>query len=229
MISSTPGSPHAQILGIGGYRPSRIVTNEEICERIDSSDLWIRTRSGIATRRWASDEETVRAMATAAAGKALAHAGVGPEQVGCVLIASVSHFYQTPALAPSVAYDVGATTAAALDINAGCAAFCYGLELAQSMVRGGTTTSDAPYVLMVGVERLSDLTDLEDRSTAFLFGDGAGAAVVGPSDTPEIGPVVWGSDGSQSALITQKESWDVALTGNDYPYLTMQGNAVFRW
>ncbi|GAB3436739.1 beta-ketoacyl-ACP synthase III [Flindersiella endophytica] len=221
----TLATPHARILGIGAYRPARVVTNEEICTYIDSSDEWIRTRSGIQTRRWAGDEETLQAMAAAASSKALADAGVSPDQIGTVLLASVSHLLQTPALAPAVATDIGAGGAAALDINAGCAAFCYGLELARSMVVGGTPG----YVLVVGVERLSDLTDLSDRSTAFLFGDGAGAAVVGPSDEPGISPIVWGSDGSQLGMITQRTGWREAVDASSFPHLTMQGNQVFRW
>jgi 3-oxoacyl-[acyl-carrier-protein] synthase III len=82
---------------------------------------------------------------------------------------------------------------------------------------------------VIGVERLSDLTDLTDRSTAFLFGDGAGAALVGPSDEPGIGPVVWGSDGHQADVIRQEETWDDALAAGEFPHLTMQGNQVFRW
>src|SRR5690606_23183056 len=102
-LRPSTGAPHARILGVGGYRGSRVVSNEEICQYIDSSDEWIRTRSGIVNRRWAEPSETVRSMAVAAAGKAIADAGIGPERVGCVLISTVSHFHQTPALAPAVA------------------------------------------------------------------------------------------------------------------------------
>ncbi|MET9020868.1 beta-ketoacyl-ACP synthase III [Actinopolymorpha sp. NPDC004070] len=224
-IRTFDGTRHAGVLGIGSYRPHRIVTNAEICERIDSSDEWIRTRSGIVSRRWAGPEETVTAMSVAAAGKALAAAGIQADQLGCVLVATVSHLSQTPAAAPVIATELGAQGVAAFDISAACAGFCYGLELARSMVSSGTAT----YVLVVGVERLSDLTDPEDRSTAFLFGDGAGAAVVGPADEPGIGPVVWGSDGAQAEVIRQKETWDEAVSDGDFPHLTMQGNPVFRW
>ncbi|MGW0230571.1 beta-ketoacyl-ACP synthase III [Actinopolymorpha singaporensis] len=224
-IRTPDGTRHAGVLGVGSYRPHRIVTNAEICERIDSSDEWIRTRSGIVSRRWAGPEETVAAMSVAAAGKALAAAGIQADQLGCVLVATVSHLSQTPAVAPIIATELGAQGVAAFDISAACAGFCYGLELARSMVSSGTAT----YVLVVGVERLSDLTDPEDRSTAFLFGDGAGAAVVGPTEEPGIGPVVWGSDGAQAEVIRQKESWDDAVSDGEFPHLTMQGNPVFRW
>ncbi|MFD2080705.1 3-oxoacyl-[acyl-carrier-protein] synthase-3 [Actinopolymorpha cephalotaxi] len=224
-IRTLDGTRDAGVLGVGSYRPHRIVTNAEICERIDSSDEWIRTRSGIVSRRWAGPEETVAAMSVAAAGKALAAAGIRADQLGCVLVATVSHLSQTPAVAPIIATELGAQGVAAFDISAACAGFCYGLELARSMVSSGTAT----YVLVIGVERLSDLTDPQDRSTAFLFGDGAGAAVVGPTDEPGIGPVVWGSDGAQADAIRQKESWDDAVSDGDFPHLTMQGNPVFRW
>ncbi len=227
-IRSSAGAAHARILGVGGYRPARIVTNDEICERIDSTDEWIQTRSGIVNRRWANDEETVQAMSVAAAGKALANAGIQSDQIGTVIVSTVSHLKQTPAVAPSIAVELGATGAAAFDISAACAGFCYGIELAQGMVRTGS----AAYVLVIGVERLSDLTDSFDRSSAFIFADGAGAAVVGPADTPGIGPIVWGSDGEQSALISQQQSWDEAFhhpDGPSWPHLRMEGNPVFRW
>jgi 3-oxoacyl-[acyl-carrier-protein] synthase III len=224
-IRSATGVSHACILGVGGYRPSRIVSNAEICERIDSSDEWIRTRSGIVNRRWATAEETVASMSVAAGGKALADAGIQADQVDCVLVSTVSHLSQTPAISTTIAADLGTRGVAAFDISAACAGFCYGIELAQSMVRTGSAT----YVLVIGVERLSDLTDHTDRSTAFLFGDGAGAALVGPSDTPGIGPVVWGSDGAQAEVIRQEEPWDEALASGEFPHLTMEGNQVFRW
>jgi 3-oxoacyl-[acyl-carrier-protein] synthase-3 len=227
-IRSNQAAREARLLGIGGYRPARIVPNAEIVERIDSSDEWIRTRSGIATRRWANAEETVVAMSVAAAGKALAHAGITPDQVGCVVVSTVTHLYQTPSAAAEIAYKLGTDRAAAFDISAACAGFCYGVSLGADMVRGGT----ADHVLVIGVERLSDLTDQTDRSTAFIFADGAGAAVVGPSAEPGIGPVVWGSDGQHLDLIRQREEWRDALFAPDgprMPHLTMEGNAVFRW
>jgi 3-oxoacyl-[acyl-carrier-protein] synthase III len=227
-ITSTPGVRQSQLLGIGAYRPARTVPNSEIVEKLDSSDEWIRTRSGIASRRWANDDETIVAMSIEAAGKALAHAGITPDQVGCVIVSTVSHLLQTPSAAAEIAYKLGTNRAAAFDISAACAGFCYGVGLASDMVRGGT----ADHVLVIGTERLTDLTDHDDRSTAFLFADGAGAVVVGPSDNPGIGPVVWGSDGEHLDLITQKQDWREALfdaAGPTLPALVMQGNAVFRW
>lgn len=219
------GARHARILGVGGYRPSRVVTNAEICEHIDSSDLWIRTRSGIVERRWSTPEETVHLMSVAAAGKAVAAAGIRPEQVGCVIVSTVSHLAQTPSAATRIATDLGADGVAAFDISAACAGFCYGIELARSLVCGGS----AEHVVVIGVERLSDLADPTDRSTAFLFGDGAGAAVVGPAPVSGIGPVVWGSEGSQVDTIGQTSDWKEAVRTGRFPYIRMEGNAVYRW
>ncbi|MGH3344090.1 MAG: beta-ketoacyl-ACP synthase III [Carbonactinosporaceae bacterium] len=226
-IRPSVGTPHARIHGVGGYRPTRIVTNAEICQDIDSNDEWIRARSGIQTRRWAGPDETVAEMSLAAAGKAVAQAGITPEEVGCVLVSTVSHLKQTPSVACDIAHRLGATSAAAFDISAACAGFCYGLALANDMVRGGS----ARFVVVIGVERLTDLTDRHDRSTAFIFGDGAGAAVVGPSGEPGIGPVAWGSDGSQLDAIEQTVPWDTLRGAPDapWPVLRMSGQQVFRW
>jgi 3-oxoacyl-[acyl-carrier-protein] synthase-3 len=228
-IQPSRGAPYARIMGVGGYRPTRVVPNDVILEHIESSDEWIRSRSGIATRHWAGPDETVAEMSIAAAGKALAAAGVSAEDIGGVIVATVSHFKQTPAVATDIAYRIGADKPAAFDVSAGCAGFGYALTLAKGMVVEGS----AKYVLVIGVERLSDLTDLEDRSTAFLFGDGAGAVIVGPSDVPAIGPTVWGSEGDKSDTIKQTVPWDVYRNATPgeirFPALTQEGQAVFRW
>ncbi|MFG2759826.1 ketoacyl-ACP synthase III [Streptomyces wuyuanensis] len=226
-IKPSKGAPYARIMGVGGYRPTRVVPNEVILETIDSSDEWIRSRSGISTRHWANDEETVTAMSVEAAGKAIADAGLTPEQIGGVIVSTVSHFKQTPAVATEIADKIGAVKPAAFDISAGCAGFGYGLTLAKGMVVEGS----AEYVLVIGVERLSDLTDLEDRATAFLFGDGAGAVVVGPAKEPRIGPTVWGSEGDKSETIKQTVPWSDYRDGavERFPAITQEGQAVFRW
>ncbi|WP_425454076.1 beta-ketoacyl-ACP synthase III [Nocardioides immobilis] len=223
------GETYAGILGIGAYRPKRLVPNAEIVDAIDSSDEWIQQRSGIKTRRFADDSETVVAMSVAASRDALAAAGVDPRQVDCVILATVSHLLQTPSAATAVAHELGTDQAAAFDISAACAGFCHAVALGADLVRGGS----ARHVLVIGVERLSDITSPTDRGTAFIFADGAGAAVIGPSDTPAIGPVVWGSDGEpkQYDLIRQREDWRDVLVADEpvMPHLTMQGNEVFRW
>ncbi|WP_069811593.1 ketoacyl-ACP synthase III [Streptomyces sp. TP-A0874] len=229
-IRPSQGAPHARIVGVGGYRPSRVVPNEEILKHIDSSDEWIRSRSGITTRHWAGPDETVAEMALDAAGKAIADAGISAEQIGGVIVSTVSHFKQTPAVATEIGHRIGAGRPAAFDISAGCAGFTYGLTLAKGLVVAGS----AEYVLVIGVERLSDLTDLEDRATAFLFGDGAGAVVVGPAAEPGIGPTVWGSEGDKSETIKQTVPWDAYRDRTDvsdirYPAITQEGQTVFRW
>ena len=218
---------HAALLGIGAYRPARVVPNSEIVDAIDSSDEWIQQRSGIRTRRIADDSETVVSMSVAAAQEALQHAGIDARQIDCVIVATISHLLQTPAAATLIAHELGTDQAAAFDISAACAGFCHGVALANDMVRTGS----AGYALVIGVERLSDITDPTDRGTAFIFADGAGAIVVGPSDTPGIGPVVWGSDGEHYDHIRSREDWRdvVASVEPRMPHLTMKGNPVFRW
>jgi 3-oxoacyl-[acyl-carrier-protein] synthase III len=225
-LNTTTGAAHARIWGVGGYRPGRVVTNEEICEHIDSTDQWIRERSGIITRRYAAAEETVVDMASAAAGDVLKSTGLKASQIDTVIVATVTHPYQTPGAAPMVADRIGATPAAAFDISAACAGYCHGISLANDMVRCGS----AKFVLVVGVEKLSDFTDKTDRGSAFIFGDGAGAAIVGPSDFPGIGPTVWGSDGAKWDTISQRNSWiEVRDHQAEWPAITMKGQSVFRW
>jgi 3-oxoacyl-[acyl-carrier-protein] synthase-3 len=227
-IRPTAHGPEARVLSLGVHRPERVVTNDEILTRIDSSDEWIRSRSGIVTRRFAGPDETVGSMAADAAGKALAGAGLTPADMDVLVVATATHLMQTPAAAAEVAQRLGSTTAAAFDISAACAGFCHGVALAADLVRGGT----ARHVVVVGAEKLSDFLNRDDRSTAFIFGDGAGAAVVGPSERSGIGPVVWGSDASGIDLIRQDRAWDVTFDQPDgprWPYLEMDGNPVFRW
>ncbi|GAA4688395.1 beta-ketoacyl-ACP synthase III [Nocardioides nanhaiensis] len=226
-LTSGTGAAHAALLGVGAYRPERIVPNSEVVDAIESSDEWIQQRSGIRARRFAGPHETVRTMSVAASREALAAAGVDARQIDCVVVATVSHLMQTPALATLVAHDLGTEQAAAFDISAACAGFCHGVAMAQDFIRGGS----ARHVLVIGVEKLSDITDPTDRGTAFIFADGAGAVVVGPSETPGIGPVVWGSDGEQADLIRSRQAWDEVLADDEprTPHLVMQGNSVFRW
>ncbi|HXH77553.1 beta-ketoacyl-ACP synthase III [Nocardioides sp.] len=229
-IASVTGAPHARVLGVGAYRPERIVPNADVIEAIDSSDEWIQQRSGIKSRRWAGPEESVQMMSVAASRLAIERSGLDAADIDCVVVATVSHLLQTPAVATAIAHELG-THAAAFDISAACSGFCHGISLASDFVRAGS----ARHVLVIGVERMTDILDLSDRGTAFIFGDGAGAAVVGPSDTPGIGPVVWGSDGEQFDLIRQREDWrDVVGTADSpgsgvMPHLVMEGNPVFRW
>jgi 3-oxoacyl-(acyl-carrier-protein) synthase III len=231
-LAQVKGADHTALLGLGVYRPARVVTNEEVAGPIESSDEWIRTRSGIRTRRFASKDETFVRMSAAAARGALTSAGVTPDQVDCVIVATSTWLLLTPAAAPQIATELGMNHPAAFDMSAGCAGFCHALGLASDLVKGGT----ARYVLVIGVERLSDTVNPADRGTAFLFADGAGAVVVGPSDEPGIGPMVWGSDGSQHRVIRQDKDWmeffaEIDEKGLDAvrPWMAMEGTAVFRW
>ncbi|HVQ17512.1 MAG TPA: beta-ketoacyl-ACP synthase III [Actinomycetes bacterium] len=226
-LQPRPGAAHARILGVGGYRPSRVVTNDEICEQIDSTDEWIRQRTGIITRHFAAPDETVVDMSAAASEKAIAEAGLRADQLDAVIVATVTHLSQTPSAAAELAFRLGTKAPAAFDISAACAGFSYGLTVAQDMIRGGSAT----HVLVVGVEKLSDMVDPTDRSVAFIFGDGAGAAVVGPSAEPGIGAVVWGSDGGQADAIRQDAFWTTLRDdpSHTFPSLKMKGPEVFRW
>ncbi|HUW78118.1 MAG TPA: beta-ketoacyl-ACP synthase III [Candidatus Nanopelagicaceae bacterium] len=222
----------ARILGVGGYRPPRVVTNAEVCEHIDSTDEWIRERSGIEERHWADPSESVVDMAVQAAQKAIVRANISPEQISTVIVATISYPYQTPSAATDVALRIGCATAAAFDISAACAGFCYGVGLANDLISAGS----AEYVLVIGVEKLTDFVDINDRSVGFLFADGAGAVVIGPSATRGIGPTVWGSNSEAREAINQKSSW-LALKEGDphyepelaWPNLQQQGQSVFRW
>jgi len=218
---------YSRILGIAGVRGDRVVPNDDIVGPIDSSDEWIQQRTGIVERRRATEEQTIAAMTEEAARRALEVAGVEAAQLGAVIVSTVTHLEQTPALAAIVADRIGATPAAAFDISAACAGYCYGIAQADALVRAGT----ADYVLVIGAERMSDIIDPTDRTISFLLGDGAGAAVVGPSDTPGIGPTVWGSDGGQADTIYQTHSWLTFRDGSDtsWPTLRQKGPTVFKW
>ncbi|KAF0846051.1 beta-ketoacyl-ACP synthase 3 [Nocardia caishijiensis] len=226
---------HTGILGLGVYRPRRVVPNAEIVEAIDSSDEWIKTRSGIAARHWADDDETIVSMSTAAARDALTAAGITAEQVDAVLLATSSQMVLGPSAGAVVATELGMHDTAAYDISAGCAGFCYALADAANLVRSG----QARHVLVIGVERLSDLLDRADRGTAFIFADGAGAVVVGAAEQEGIGPVAWGSDGSRTSAIKQDKDFQqyfaevaAAEAGGGTtvrPYIRMNGTEVFRW
>ncbi len=227
------GPEFTRIWGIGDYRPEQIVSNDDIAALIDSSDEWIRERSGIETRRQARADESVVDMAVAAGHAALEHAGIDAGRVGAVIVATVTHPLQTPAAAPIVAHRLGAGGAAAYDLSAACAGYCYGIGAADDTIRAGR----AEFVLVIGVEKLSDFRNSRDRGTAFVFGDGAGAALIGPSDAPGISPTVWGADGSGHDLITQSMDWNATrsragearVLEGEWPYVTMQGPSVYRW
>jgi 3-oxoacyl-[acyl-carrier-protein] synthase-3 len=210
----------ARILAFGGYRPAREVTNDELAQTVDTSDEWIRSRVGIASRRIAAPEETVADMAASAGGKALAASGLSPEDIGVVIVATCTAEAPIPNVAATVATRLGIQAPGAFDLNAACAGFCYALGVANDMVRAGT----ARHVLVIGAEKLSQWIDWTDRSTCIIFADGAGAAVVGPvtdaDDGPGIGPVVWGSDGAMA---------DKIHIPDRRSFIIQEGQQVYRW
>lgn len=221
----TTGHP-ARILGLGAYRPRRTVTNDEVCEFLDVDPDWVFARSGIRTRHVAEPDETVVAMASAAAADALTAAGIDAADIAATVVATMSPDTACPQVATRVAHELGAVHGPAMDLGAACAGFCYALEVAGALIGAGHGA-----VLVVGVERMTDIVERTDRSTAFLFGDGAGAAVVVPSPTPGIGAAAWGADGAQADLIVQSPTFLEHARGHDdrMPALRMQGPAVFRW
>ncbi len=213
------------ILGIGGYRPTGRLTNADLESVLDTSDEWIVKRTGIKYRQIAGPDDTLIAMGVDAAGKALAAAGVHPSEVDLVLAASCTMQAPIPGMAPRIATALGAPGIGAFDLNAGCAGFCYALSVAADAVRAGS----ARRALVVASERLTDWVDKDDRGMVILFGDGAGAALVGIPDgaaadgAPGIGPVVWGSEGASASAIEIRPRDDGRV------FMEMQGSAVFRW
>ncbi|WP_344937526.1 beta-ketoacyl-ACP synthase III [Sphaerisporangium flaviroseum] len=210
------GAPGAKVLAFGGYQPAGIVTNDDLAKAMDTNDAWIQSRVGIKERRVAGPEESDVDLAVQAGGKALAASGLSAAEIDLVVVATCTLETQIPNAAARVAHRLGVQAPGAFDVNAACAGFCYALAAAGDAVRAGSATN----VLVVGTEKLSQWIDWTDRATAVIFADGAGAAVVGPSETPGIGPVVWGSAGDKSDAIIVKDRDS---------FLHQEGQAVFRW
>jgi 3-oxoacyl-[acyl-carrier-protein] synthase-3 len=209
----------ARLLGLGSAQPERIVTNDELAARVDTSDEWIRSRVGIETRRIAEKDTLLVEMAAEAGTRALKDSGVDPAEVDAVIVATCTMPDPIPNAAAQVGHRIGMRAPAAFDLNTACSGFSYGLAVAADLVRGGTTR----HVLVIGAEKLSDWMDWDDRSTCIIFADGAGAAVVGPAPDPAsvgIGPVAWGSAGDQ---------FETIRINQETRALHQEGQAVFRW
>jgi 3-oxoacyl-[acyl-carrier-protein] synthase-3 len=220
------GPAHTRIYSYGAARGEIAVPNEDLIGPIDSSDEWIRQRTGIITRTRAIPETSAIDLAADAGAEAIAKSGVDPKQVDAVIVATISNPKQSPSVSAIVADRVGANPAAAYDVNAACAGFSYGVAQADALIRGGL----AHYALVIGTEKLSDIVDPGDRSISFLLGDGAGAVVIGPSDTPGIGPTVWGSDGSRAEAVGMNHTLTEFRDGTaPWPTLRQEGPTVFRW
>ena len=216
----------SKIYSLGASRGDLTVTNDDIAGPINSSDEWIRQRTGIVTRMRASEDRSLMDMAVEASNEAIEKAGIKPAEIEAVIFSTITHPYQTPSAASLLAELVGANPAPAFDISAACAGYCYGIAQADSLVRSGT----AKFVLVVGGEKLSDFIDPTDRSISFLLGDGAGAAIVGPSDSPGISKSVWGSDGSKWEAVGMTGSLlDFRDGTGSWPTLVQEGQSVFRW
>nr|WP_049561008.1 beta-ketoacyl-ACP synthase 3 [Nonomuraea sp. SBT364] len=217
----------ARILAVGAYRPGRGIANAELSESLDTSDSWIVKRTGIRRRCAASPAETVVTMGAAAAGKALASAGKTIDAVDCVVAATMSYTGQSPSAAVQIARELGARRVGAFDVSAACAGFNYALDVARALIAAGS----ARHVLVVASERMSDLVDPGDRTTAVIFSDGAGAALVGAYGEPGIGPMSCGSDGSLAGVAGQDFPWAHFrdTPGCRRPYFRMRGPELFRW
>ncbi|MFJ7219831.1 beta-ketoacyl-ACP synthase III [Amycolatopsis sp. NPDC098790] len=214
-LSLNAGSRGSRVLGVGSYQPAKIVTNDDLSQVMETNDEWIQTRVGIVERRFAEKDELLTDMAVAAGTAALADAGVDPSEVDTVILPNCTMPTLIPNAAAQVAARIGIPSPGAFDLNAACAGFCYGLGVASDLIRAGS----AKKVLVIGAEKLTDSVDPVDRANAIIFADGAGAAVVGPSDEPGIGPVSWGSAGDLVDLIYMR----------DEKYIYQEGQSVFRW
>ncbi|MFF2352491.1 beta-ketoacyl-ACP synthase III [Kitasatospora sp. NPDC058115] len=218
--------PGSRIVALGHHQPAKVLTNHDLARLVDTSDEWIRQRTGIVTRRIAEDE-TVTDLAAAAAGKALAAAGLAPDEIDLVVVATCTAMDRCPNIGTQVAGRLGIPAAVGFDVNNGCAGFCTALATADHAVRAGA----ARHALVVGAERMSDVTDWTDRSTCVLLGDGAGAAVLGPDTAatsatagtgrPGVGPVVWGSDPTRGHAVRLDDGWR--------PHFRQEGQTVYRW
>jgi 3-oxoacyl-[acyl-carrier-protein] synthase-3 len=205
---------NAGIVGIGRYLPEKIVTNADLEKVMDTSDEWIRTRTGIEERRIADDNTKSSDMGLAAAQKAIEDAGITPEDIDLILVATVTPDQPFPSVACMLQERLGAKKAAAMDVSAACAGFMYGIITGKQFVESGAYK----YVLVVGVEKLSKITDWNDRNTAVLFGDGAGAVIVGEvSEGRGILSFELGADGTGAKHLYQDE------------YIIMNGREVFKF
>ncbi len=215
-ITLHQGAPGSRITGLGHFRPDRVVTNDDLSQIMDTNDEWIRSRVGIAERRFAGIDDSVVSMGARAGAKALAEAGLQPTDIDAIIVATCSLNSPVPHAATQIAGALGIHAPGSFDINAACAGFCYGIAAADQAVRVGASTN----VLVVGSERLTDWTDPTDRTTAIIFADGAGAAVVSASEEPAIGPVVWGCDETNIEAIR--------IEGRNGHFI-QEGQTVFRW
>jgi 3-oxoacyl-[acyl-carrier-protein] synthase-3 len=212
-----PALRGSRILGFGHHQPARVLTNDELSTMVDTNDEWIVTRTGISSRHIAGEGDTVTSMAIEAGRAALADAGLDPTSVGLVVVASTTHRDRAPYTAGRVAAALGmANGPAPIDINTACSGFEYAMAIADQAIRTGATDT----ALVIGSELLSGIVDWTDRSTCVLVGDGAGAAVLGVSEVPEIGPVSWGSVPHLERAV---------VVDGDPERFSQEGRSIYRW
>jgi len=222
---------HAHIAGWGMYVPQLVLTNDDLAQRVDTSDEWIRTRTGIVERHIAGPQDTTSTMAIAAGRAALDRADLAPGQIDAIIVATVSGDYVTPSTACLVQAGLGASSAAAFDISAGCSGFIYALSLAHMGIASGQWKT----VMVIGAETLSRFTNWQDRNTCVLFGDGAGALVVSAHEEPGgILATRLGADGSGADLLripaggSRQPASAESVTAAQH-YFQMDGSAVYRF
>jgi 3-oxoacyl-[acyl-carrier-protein] synthase III len=217
------------VLGTGSCLPERILTNVELESIVDTSAEWIKTRTGIESRRIGGKDEQTYQLSTGAARLALERAGVAAEELGLIVVGTISSHMLMPSSACFVQKELGAINAFAYDLNAACSGFLYGLDLADKYIRADHNMK----VLIIGAETLSSRLNWQDRNTCILFGDGAGAAVFGYSDSSRgvIGSKLL-SDGSLWELLymhaPQSLNPDLLVPGNNGAFIQMEGKEVFK-
>ena len=216
---------YSKIYSLGASRGNLSVTNDEIAGPIESSDEWIRQRTGVITRARADQNQSMQSLSVEAGAEAIKKAGISPDQIDLVVVSTISFPYATPSAATLIAAELGIPDAAAYDISAACAGYCYGIAQADAMIRAGLSE----YALVIGAEKLSDFIDPADRTISFLLGDGAGAAVLGPSESAGISQSVWGSDGTKWDKVGMTGSILEFKAGGAWPTLVQEGRTVFRW
>ncbi|MGW3662262.1 beta-ketoacyl-ACP synthase III [Streptomyces sp. NPDC005141] len=209
----------SRIAAVGHYQPAKVLTNEDLAGLVDTSDEWITSRVGIRTRHIAGPDEPVDELAAHAAAKALAAAGLAPGDIDLVLVATSTAVDRSPNMAARVSARLGIPSPAAMDVNVVCAGFTHALATADHAVRAGAATR----VLVIGADKMTDVTDWTDRTTCVLVGDGAGAAVVEAcpeGEEPGIGPVLWGS--------VPEMGHAVRIEGTPSRF-AQEGQSVYRW
>ncbi|MDD4894726.1 MAG: ketoacyl-ACP synthase III [Candidatus Omnitrophica bacterium] len=217
------------IVGVGEYLPQRVLTNADLEKLVDTSDEWITTRTGIKERRLASGDEAVSDLAINAAKEALANAHLNPEELDLIIIATITPDMQFPSVASIVQNALSAKTAVAFDISAACAGFVYALSIAQQFIGLGTYK----IALVVGAEKLSSVTDWQDRNTCVLFGDGAGACILKEVKSGGIISTYLGCDGSKLELLNLPAGGSRLPASHEtvnarQHFLKMQGNELFK-